>query len=315
MELRHLRYFQVVAECENFRRAATLLHVAQPALSRQIHALEQSLGVDLFERHPRGTRLTQPGRAFLEDVRRILADVAAASDRVRRLGQGQIGTIRIGFHQIAARQPYLPGFFQATRTTFPEIDFRLVVLPSQLQLEAVRTGQLDAGFIFHRPPEDGDFEAVTIDDDDYVVAMPRTHDLAGRPKVWLADFRDEPFIMPSQLNHRVLYGRFMEAWVAGGLVPHLVHEANNEFTIVNLVAAGVGLSFINRSFTRLPLRDVILRDVEDLSVPVQLELVWRRDNRSPALRRFIDTVIASEQVISRSLVPHSAAKPAVDGDK
>jgi DNA-binding transcriptional LysR family regulator len=304
MELRHLRYFQAVAECENFRRAAASLRVAQPALSRQIRALEQMLGVELFERQPRGTRLSQPGLAFLEDVRRILADVAASSDRVRRLAQGQIGTIRIGLNEIAARRPYLPGFFQTTRAKFPEVDIKLVLLVSQPQLEAIRAGQIDAGFLFHRPPEDGELEAVSIDDDDHAVAMPRTHRLATRPKIYLADLRDEDFIMPPQQTNRVLYGRLMEACVAGGLVPRQAHEANNEFVIVNLVAAGVGLAFLNRSFSELPSRDVILRDVEDLSVPARLELVWRRDNRSLTLGHFIDTVIASEQVTGRgSLTP------------
>jgi DNA-binding transcriptional LysR family regulator len=88
--------FKAVAECESFHQAAARLQVAQPALSRQVHALEEMLGVCLFERKPRGTRLTEPGRAFLEDVGRILADLARAQDRVRRIGQGHISTVRIG---------------------------------------------------------------------------------------------------------------------------------------------------------------------------------------------------------------------------
>lgn len=299
MELRHLRYFQAVADCENFHRAAAQLRVAQPALSRQIRTLEQMLGVELFQRQPRGVRLTPPGQAFLEDVRRILADVGRAQDRVHRIAKGQIGTIRIGFNEIAARQPYLPGFFQATRAKFPEIDLRLILLASQAQLEAVRAGQIDAGFLFHRPPEDDELKAVPIDDDDHAVAMPRTHYLASRPRIYLADLKGEPFIMSSQQSNRVLYERLLGACVAGGLVPRQVHEANNEFVIVNLVAAGVGLAFLNRSFGKLPSGEVVLRDVEDLSVPVRLELVWRRDNRSAALAHFVETVVASEQVIQR----------------
>ena len=125
MELRHLRYFEAVAECENFRRAAARLHVAQPALSRQIHALERMLGVELFERQPRGTRLSPAGQAFLDDVRHILADVERAKERACRVAEGKIGTIRVGFNEIAARQSYLPGFFHSARCQFPEIDIRL----------------------------------------------------------------------------------------------------------------------------------------------------------------------------------------------
>jgi DNA-binding transcriptional LysR family regulator len=296
MELRHLRYFLAVAECENFHRAAARLHVAQPALSRQVRALEEMLGVTLFERLPRGTRLTEPGHAFLEDVRRILADLARAQDRVRRVGQGHVGTVRVGLNEIAVRQPYLPGFFRAIREQSPEIDIRVTMLVSQLQIEALRAGTIDVGFLFHRPAEDQELRAILIDSDDHVIAMPRTHHLACKPKLYLADLADEPFIMMSQHSNRVLYDRLLAACVAGGLVPRQVHEANNEYVIINLVAAGVGLAFLNRSLGALPSQEVILRQVEDLSLPVSLELVWRHDNRSAAVARFVETVTSSEQV-------------------
>jgi DNA-binding transcriptional LysR family regulator len=298
LEIRQLRYFRAVAEELNFHRAAAKLHVAQPALSRQIHALELTLGVILFERQPRGVALSPSGQVFLEDTRRILNELTRAQERVRRVSQGQLGTVRIGFNEIAARKPYLPGLFKATRARFPDVEMKLTLLTSQPQIEALRTGEIDAGFLFHRPPGDSDLLALAIDDDDYAIAMPSNHKLAARPHIHLADVRDEPFIMMSQHANRVLYDKLMAACVAGGLVPRQVHEANNEFAIVNLVAAGVGLAFINRSFTH-PVSDVVLRVVDDLSVPVQLELVWRRDNRSPALARFVESVASSEQVRRR----------------
>jgi DNA-binding transcriptional LysR family regulator len=299
VELRQLRYFQAVAEESNFHRAAARLHVAQPALSRQIHALEQSLGVQLFERMPRGVRLSQAGEVLLQDTRRVFDEIARAQDRVRRVHRGQLGLIRIGFNEIAARKSYLPSLFQATRAKYPDLEMQLTLLTSQPQLEALHAGQIDAGFLFHRPQGDSELRSLVVDDDDYVVAMPRAHPLASAPRVHLADMRDESFIMMSQHTNRVLYDRLVAACVAGGLVPRQVHEANNEFAIVNLVAAGVGLAFVNRSFAH-PVPDVVLRAVEDLSVPVQLELVWRHDNRSAALARFVETVAASEQVSGRA---------------
>lgn len=298
MELRHLRYFLAVAEDLNFHRAAERLHVAQPALSRQVRALEEHLGAELVERLPRGIRLTEAGKAFLADVRGILADVARAEGRVRRVAQGELGQITIGFNEIAARRPYLPGFFQAARAVHPDIALQLRLLPSQPQLDAVRAGQLDAGFLFHRPAEDPGLSAILIDLDNYAVAMPSGHALARRPDLRLADLRDEPFILMSQGGNRDLYGRLMAACVAGGLVPHQVYQADNEYAIVNLVAAGVGLAFLNRSFNPAPFADVILRVLDELSVPVRLELVWRRDNHSPALARFVDTVSASPQAVT-----------------
>lgn len=311
MELRHLRYFLAVAEDENFHRAAERLHIAQPALSRQIRALEQTVGVALFERLPRGIRLSAPGRAFLEDVRRILDEVAHAQERARRVAQGQVGTVRIGFNEIAARQPYLPGFFQAARTRFPDLDIKPTLLASQVQLDALHTDQIDAGFLFHRPLEDELLQAMRVDDDDYAIALPRTHRLAAKRKLMLADLRGEPFIMMSSQSNRMLYARLIAACAAGGLVPRQVSEANNEYAIVNLVAAGVGLAFLNRSFAAHPLPGVVLREPQDLSVPVQLELVWRRDDRSPALARFIETVSESEEV--RRLARANESKESMNG--
>jgi DNA-binding transcriptional LysR family regulator len=204
--------------------------------------------------------------------------------------------VRIGFNELAARHPLLPGFFQATRARFPDIDMKLALMLSQHQLDALRTGEIDAGFLFHRPPGNDELAFMRIDADDYAITMPRTHRLASQATLNLADLRDEPFIMMSQHHNRVLYGRIIAACVAGGLVPRQVHEANNEYAIVNLVAAGVGLAFLNRSFNVHLLPDVVLRVLDDFSVPVVLELVWRRDNRSPALARFVETVAASNKL-------------------
>ena len=290
MELRQLRYFRAIAEGESFHGAAERLNIAQPALTRQMQALQTELGVRLFERQSRGVRLTQAGHSFLEDVRRILADVARAEDRVRRAAQGQLGTIHIGFNEIAARRPYLPGFFKTVRARYPDADMRLSLLTSQAQLDALRAGRIDAGFLFNLLPGDDEFAGIPVEIDNYVVAMPSAHRLANRKRLRLADLRDEPFIMMSQHINRQLHERLHSVCVTGGLVPRLVHEANNEHAIVNLVAAGVGLAFLNSSFDLPDIPDVRLRRVEDLSVPVELTLVWRRDNHVPLLARFTETV-------------------------
>jgi DNA-binding transcriptional LysR family regulator len=133
---------------------------------------------------------------------------------------------------------------------------------------------------------------MTVDTDDYAVAMPDSHRLARKPKLFLSDLRGEPFIMMSPHLNRTLYDRLMVVCVSGGLVPRQVHEANHEYAIVNLVAAGMGLAFLNRSFSPQPLAGVVLRRIMDLSLPVQLDLVWRRDNRTAVLARFLETIAA-----------------------
>jgi DNA-binding transcriptional LysR family regulator len=152
-------------------------------------------------------------------------------------------------------------------------------------------GEIDAGFMFHRPRTDPHLGHRKITEDNYVVAVPRSHRLAKAPRLRLSDLTDEPFIVPTQSLNRVLHSRLMAACLAGGLVPRIVQNADNEHTMLNMVAAGMGLSFVNSSCRRIPLpAGIVLKAVARLSVPVELEFVWRNDNVSPALTRFIDLV-------------------------
>src|SRR6201988_369529 len=108
MELRHLRYFVVIGEEQHYGRASRRLRVAQPALSRQIQDLEEELGYKLFERLPRGVKLSAAGKLFLEDARRILKDVIEASERAGRVARGRAGTLRIGFTENASWRGVVP---------------------------------------------------------------------------------------------------------------------------------------------------------------------------------------------------------------
>src|SRR5882762_9103952 len=146
MELRHLRYFVGVAEEQHFGRAAARLHVAQPALSRQIQDLEREIGFLLFDRLPRGVRLSAAGTLFLSDARRILQDVEEATRRAERVGLGKAGTLRIG---IATSLSWHALVVDAVREfQRRETDVELVVhhMLSVHQIEAVLSGRLDAGF-------------------------------------------------------------------------------------------------------------------------------------------------------------------------
>lgn len=287
--LRRLRYFVVVAEEQNFQRASERLNITQPALWRQIRELEQDLKLRLFTRRPSGILLTEAGRSYLEDTRRILDQLEEARGRATRVQQGQVGTLRIAFNEIAARERCLPQFFQAFRARFPAVELQLSVAMSQRQLEQIQASEIDAGFLFHRPA-DARLGSLPILGDDHIVAMPRDHRLSQIAAIGLRHLADEPLIMPSPILNRALHGRLMAACLAGGLVPHVVQHADNEHTLLNMVAAGMGIAFVNTSCRKRHAGEVLLRDIEGFSVPVQLELVWRRDNANPSLAHFIDLV-------------------------
>ena len=150
MELRQLRYFIAVAKSEHFRRAAKSLSIAQPALSRQVRALEDEIGVSLFERLPRGVRLTEPGRIFLHEATRIIDEVEAASERVKRSARGQVGTLRIAFSEAMSGHDVLTQAIRSFRTTYADVEIILTPMTSHLQVEALRTGRIDVGFQYSR---------------------------------------------------------------------------------------------------------------------------------------------------------------------
>ncbi|MEI9928106.1 MAG: LysR family transcriptional regulator [Sphingomonas sp.] len=147
MELRHLRYFQAVAREEHFGRAARTIRIAQPALTRQIRDLEIELGIALFERLPRGVRLSAAGRSFLEDTDAILAQVERSVNRVRGLASGHVGTVRIGFSEIASRHRAIPARILDFRLGEPNVELNLMPMGSQIQVEALRNGTLDVAIV------------------------------------------------------------------------------------------------------------------------------------------------------------------------
>src|SRR4051812_19912794 len=121
MELRHFRYFLAVAEELNFHRAARRLHLAQPALSRQIQDLEEELGARLFDRLPRGVQLTKAGEAYVEHVRKILSDVDEANAHIKQVQQGEVGTLRIGFNDVASSDPSFAESIRRFRSRYPKV--------------------------------------------------------------------------------------------------------------------------------------------------------------------------------------------------
>src|ERR1700741_4352408 len=147
MEVRHLRYFVGVGEEQHFGRAAERLHIAQPALSRQIQDLEKEIGFKLFDRLPRGVKLNAAGKLFLEDAKRILQEVGEATARAARMARGQSGTLRVGFAENASWHGVVPDSFRRFRQQQPDGELEIQPGASSEQLEAIRAGRLDAGFV------------------------------------------------------------------------------------------------------------------------------------------------------------------------
>jgi DNA-binding transcriptional LysR family regulator len=297
MELRHLRYFVAVGEDQHYGRASRRLGVAQPALSRQIQDLEEEIGVKLFDRMPRGVKLSAAGELFLEDARRILQDVGGATARAARVARGQSGTLRVGFAENVSWHGVAPNSFRRFREQQSDVDLRLQPAGSLEQLEAIRSGRLDAGFANFMPKVDADLDQLIVGWQQVELALPKRNPLTRLKKLRLRDLTDAPFIWFPRRASPAFYDRLMHECYRGGLKsPRIVQEGPNEATILSLVSTGLGVGWVLGSARWRCPQTVAVCPVVDLNMPVSLALAWRRDNTSPLLARFIDQVRRMQEV-------------------
>ena len=293
MELRHLRYFVAVGEEQHFGRAAQRIHVAQPALSRQIQDLEKEMGFVLFDRLPRGVRLNAAGKLFLTDARRILQDVDEAKLRAERIAHGKAGTLRIGIATAVSWHGLVVDSFRELRRWQPDVELELQHLLSVNQVEAILSGRLDAGFAASLTPWPKDLAHWEFARDRMVLAVPKGHALTKRKTVRLRDLQNVPFVWFPRWVNPVFYDRMMQACARGELsAPHIVQEAPDRDTNLGLVQCRIGLSWQPETVRWHCPRGIVLLPVVDMDVQLPFNLIWKKDNSSPLLQRFVDQVQA-----------------------
>src|SRR6266568_3017564 len=294
MELRHLRYFVHIAEEQHYGRAAERLRIAQPALSRQIQDLEEEIGFKLFDRLSRGVKISAAGKLFLEDARRILQQVNEATTRAARVAHGKSGTLRIGFTESASWHGVVPDSFRQLRKQQPDAELHLNPSTSLEQIEAVRSGRLDAGFVynvFDASKADRELDKVHVGTQNIALAAPKGHPLTKLKKLRLRDMVDASFIWFPRRESPAFYDRLMRECFRGGLkTPRIVQEAVNEATILSLVSCRLGVAFVSSATRWRCPQGVVLLPVTDVNLPLPLALVWRKDNLSPLLARFVADV-------------------------
>lgn len=249
------------------------------AFSRQIKDLEDEIGFKLFDRLPRGVRLSDAGKLFLEDARRILQEVNDATMGAGRVARGQSGTLRIGFTENASWHGIVPDSFRQFRQRQPDAESQLNPLTSLEQIEAVRSGRLDAGLVYNMPKEDRELDQARVATYNLALAAPEGHPLSKLKKLRLRDMVDASFVWFPRRESPAFYDRLMRECSRGGLKsPRIVQEAVNEATILSLILHGLGVGFVNGTARWRCPRGVVILPVVDLKVPLPLALIGRRDN-------------------------------------
>ena len=277
MELRHLRYFVAVAEAQHFTRAAKALGMGQPPLSQQIQMLEREIGAALFKRLPRGVALTDAGHAFLEDARRILRDTDQATERARRVARGEQGRIRVGMINSAPFHALIPQVVREFRKRYPNVALTLEERTTPGLATAVRNQTVDVAFVRPLLEPERLLCVEPLLDEEMLVALPSGHPLSSRTRIPLLALSIEPFVLFPRAVGAGLHDEIIGACRDAGFSPRVVQETSQVTSIVNLVAAGLGVSIVPASMQQANIEGVTYRPIRKPAPKARLSLLYRRE--------------------------------------
>jgi DNA-binding transcriptional LysR family regulator len=289
MELRHLRYFIAVAEEAHFGRAAKRLRVAQSALSRQIHDLERELHVSLFDRLPRGVRLTPPGTQFLAEARLTLEQADRAVARARAAEDGEAGVLRLGCIDPLLYGKLFGRLVQRFRDRYPRVTVELLQASSPTQWTALRENRVDVALTFFRPDEAEHFHAEQLLDDPLCgVLLPVGHELAAAGPVRLAALAVLPLVYFPRSQNPTANAYIDAELAARGLVPRRGQEGTSLSLLAGFVAAGLGWMLATAKHKVHPISGTVFVPFREPPIPFWLTMLWRKEESSLLVHRFLE---------------------------
>jgi DNA-binding transcriptional LysR family regulator len=254
-------------------------------LSRQLAALEASLGVTLIERSPRSVTLTAAGERFYADAKAILSAIEQAVRNAQAAAHGDAGTLAIGFTMCAAYS-VVPGYARTFGAAYPEVTLNLREVVSNDLAAQVLAGQIDAAIMFPSVPNRG-LEARTIVREPLCVALSRAHPRARARQLKIGQLAGEPFVLASEEVAPTLRATILEHCRSGGFEPDIRFEVQLQQTVLSLVDEGVGVALVPASMRKAQLAGVVFRPLADAPMIEQV-LVWSPANRNPCLARFLE---------------------------
>jgi DNA-binding transcriptional LysR family regulator len=290
MDLRQLRYFVAVAEELHFTRAARRLRVAQPTVSQQVEMLEKELAVTLFKRSKRSVELTHPGRVFLTEVKRLLANADEAVQAARSAQAGRLGKLVVVCGPTAAYAGLL-GMLELYRRQSPQVDVHLFESPVLDAVVTVEQGKADVGLVvpyFESPL----LKRETVLELPLLAALPKTHRLARAKTVSLAQLSGDPFILFGQRRGSGFFERVLAICNASGFTPRVLEAMEHIHTLLYVVGAGYGVSLVPATLTPVERPEVALIPLRERAATLDLGMIWRVDEHSPLVEGFIEAVRA-----------------------
>lgn len=289
LELRHFNYFLAVAEELHYRKAAEKLCISQPGLSRQIKQMEEILDVKLFVRSKRKVALTAAGEYLKGEMEFILNHLDVTKKQLKHISDGNFGEVRIGFLG-SAMQEVIPDLLIGLKENFPGIKSSLEELSNTAQMNAILRDKLDMGFVrMARVPDGVNIHPVFTDT--FSVVLPELYPMLTREFKDVGQLAEENFILFAQDYSPLYYDTVMSICEDAGFTPKVSHKSVHAQTIFKLVENNLGIAIVPTSLQygfQMKVKFIELRNIPQRAI---LSVVWKEDNRNPALRHCINLLL------------------------
>lgn len=288
MELRHLRYFVTVAKELNFRRAAEILHMAQPPLSMQIKVLEGELGVQLFDRSARAVTLTPAGERFLIDARRVLAEAHRAETNAKRAAGGALGHLSIGF-MLSTAHELLGDALRKFKQTYPDVELNLYDMTNSEQVRGLEQGRLDVAFtrsLIVRP----NLESELLVEEPMMMMVPTSDPLSEKKRLTWKDLDGKAIVTLHPRHALGFYDTFFAKCQEAKISVTHGQYANDMHTEMWLVSIGMGLAPTSLTTTGFRRPNVSYCHLPADLPKVQTAMSWKKGDVFPAVTNFISIV-------------------------
>jgi len=285
MEIRHFRYFLAVARQRNFTRAAEQLGIAPPTLSRQIQDMEQALGTRLFLRQQREVSLTEAGAALVTEAEATVRQFEFAQRNAQRAGRGEIGHIELGYVASAVYSGLLQKQVQGFCRQYPDVSLSVREKPMAALPGLVADGRFDIGYIRSPMTLPEGLEAIALDAEGFVLALPAQSWLARLGEISPEHLRGETFILPEQISGT------LQVAAQGGYAPTLGPQPGGLVAVLALVSLGQGVAVVPESVVgHIGLPNVLYRPIKDGDASSRLSLIHRRFEQAPAVVRYLEQI-------------------------
>ncbi|SHG70014.1 LysR family transcriptional regulator [Flagellimonas flava] len=289
IELRHFVYFLAVAEELHFRKAAEKLFISQPGLSTQIKQMEEILGTQLFVRDKKKVRLSPAGAYLKGEVEFILNHLEQTKKQLKLIDQGHLGEIRIGFLG-SAMQNVVPNLLLDLKQEFPLIHTSLEELSNRAQIRDILHDQLDLGFVrLSRVPKG--LKLKPVYEDTFSLVLPQDHPLDASTFKNIKQVSEDDFILFSQDYSPLYYDTVISICEDGGFSPKVSHKSVHAQTIFKLVENKLGIAIVPTALQdgfQMKVKFIELKRIKQRAV---LSMVWKEDNRNPALKNCMDLLL------------------------